>query len=204
MSHTDDLREELEDAPFLKSLPNHPAFKVPEGYFEKMNAEMQDKLDDEEVLSTTPVLQAMERVNVFDVPQGYFEELPETISKKISEEKSTSAKIVNFDRRIAKPLMWVAAAALALLAAIYLRPQYADTQAENDYDLFAYDHMHDEAMYEVMEDAGIDSYDLMAALEEDEMTSLEGEMETDDMDFSDETLLDELDVADLEDMMLEL
>ncbi|MEO1588524.1 MAG: hypothetical protein AAFS00_14640 [Bacteroidota bacterium] len=49
--HDDDILQELEGSPLLKSLKGNPEFDAPAGYFDRFQDQFKDLLDDDEELA---------------------------------------------------------------------------------------------------------------------------------------------------------
>ncbi|MCI4666555.1 MAG: hypothetical protein MRZ79_00235 [Bacteroidia bacterium] len=200
MSHNDDLFEELEGAPLLRSLKRKEVFKVPEGYFDQLSSDIQDKLDDEEVLMEAPLLQKIGKRNIWEVPANYFAELPGRVMAKLP----VAGKVRPLFGRQRTRLFSAIAAGIAILLLVWLglRPS---TPVEKE--LASLDNISQEELHEVLSDAGVDEYDLMAVLSEDEQ--LLDQMENDINDdliqkLEEDEFIDELELGDLEDLIFDM
>lgn len=198
MSHEDDIYDELGESPILRSLKGKEPFEPPEGYFDQLSASMQDKFDDELVLAEAPNLAKAGKENIWLVPRNYFEELP---GKVIARLQGGGRVRSMFGRRLA----WAAAAAVVLILAIWLgmRP---GNKAEG-MQLADLEEIPKEELYEALDAAGVDSYDLMAVISQDEelVSQFENELEESLIEsLEEDEILEELELGDLEELMMDL
>ncbi|MEM9984666.1 MAG: hypothetical protein AAF804_06170, partial [Bacteroidota bacterium] len=88
--HPDETHnEELNQAPLLKGLQSQLKLAgekmdgVPAEYFEQMQAELSERLEEERLLDAAPSLKSAGRVFPFSIPQGYFQSLPEQVMRRL-------------------------------------------------------------------------------------------------------------------------
>lgn len=200
MSHNDDIFDELDDAPILKSLKGKEQFEPPEGYFQHLSIALQDKLEDEAIFQEAPRLRSVEKENIWLVPKRYFEEFPARLMQRIDGQ----AKVIPLWEALRPKLIW-AAAAVVLVFAIWLgvRPSNVDQGAQ----LASIDDIPNEELVEALETAGIDSYDLMVAISEDDELVAQFASQTREIlveEIEEGAIWDELELDDLEEIMMDL
>jgi len=195
--HDDELNRELDEAPLLQSLGKSNPFEVPEGYFDHLSQSMKDKIEDEEVLKGAPILGLAGKEEVFEVPKGYFDQLPGRIMGLLPK-KEGRVKAFGFPSE--KRFSWAVAAAIALLMASILvfNQQSKETEPEP---VASLENLEQEEIYDFLESAGVDSYDLMAALSEEETEEIKGELDFEGM--MEEEIMEQFDMGELEDMILQ-
>ncbi len=92
MNESFEIIDELDDAPFLKSLKKDSTDStVPEGYFEGFSDRMLDMIEDAAAREEAPVLFAISQKPQYMAPEGYFEHFIEQLEVRIS-----PAKVVDF------------------------------------------------------------------------------------------------------------
>jgi len=194
--HDDDILQELEGSPLLKSLKGNPAFDAPAGYFDRFQDQFKDLLDDEEELAAAPLIRKAGKTNIFSVPARYFEELPAHIMARIGNE----TRVISLWTKNAQWAVGIAAA-LTLLIAFSLLFQNSGSSAGDQKALTeVLQELSETEMLAVAEDADIDEYDLMYALDEADIADMEQEFdeETWDVDFLESDLSEEFEDLELE------
>ncbi len=195
--HDDELNRELDEAPLLQSLGKNNPFEVPEGYFDHLSQSMKDKIEDEEVLEHAPILGLAGKEWIFEVPKGYFDQLPGRIMGLLPQKEG---RIQAFGFLSEKRFSWALAAAIALfMATIFVfNQQSKETESKQ---LASLENLEQEEIYDFLESAGVDSYDLMAALSEEEADEIKGELDFEGM--MEEEIMEQFDMGELEDMILQ-
>jgi hypothetical protein len=111
MSQQNEILQELEawQSPLAK-LPRTMPFMVPDGYFNRLPAEISGALDQGDLTVYRS------RRQPFEVPEQYFEQLPAMILSKVRAEGEQKPKTIDLRKSILKQLRWAAAAVLLLAA----------------------------------------------------------------------------------------
>ena len=211
MNDSEKYMNELEDAPFLRKLKatqGNPA--PPDGYFSKLQQQLQAQIEDEQFLATeAPHLHAYrDQLAPDSPPAGYFETLPQRVSAKIRQENARSGEVRPLFQRTSFLQMRYGlgiAAAIALLIFIGIRqvsptipPAEMALSISDSLDLLSTDDLLAALDYESMESEEWAS--LLSAGEEEEFFSLDPPILQDP---AVQELLEEIDWSevDLEELM---
>ncbi len=124
-------------APELSQIKIENPFKVPEGYFDSLNADVMQRIE------PLPNLESVNTKNPFKVPTGYFESLPTIIQQRIIDQKSKRISIREWIsealfRPVPKFSLAFASVALAVVFSVnyftrtisvdYATPQLSETE----------------------------------------------------------------------------
>lgn len=114
MQDFDEHRDELNEAPFLRSLKKENIFRTPDDYFESIPQLWADTADESE--PETPLLDQIEKKNIFQIPEGYFD----TFAENISLISQSSASEISPRRGLVKSIVFVRRFSIGIAAAIAL------------------------------------------------------------------------------------
>ncbi len=99
----------------LKGFSNKNPYKIENNYFEKLNSNIQQRVEEfEELKSIAPILNNIPKYNSFEVPNDYFEDFPTRIQERIVNTKSSNS-ILNWLILLLKPRF-----AIPVLATIFI------------------------------------------------------------------------------------
>ncbi|MDC8003617.1 hypothetical protein POV27_06110 [Aureisphaera galaxeae] len=151
-------------------------FKVPEGYFDKMEDSLFDALE----------LEKLPKETGFDVPKGYFDTLEDEILQKIKEEEQETKVVPLYRRKV----FWYSAsiaATVALLATLFFGSDGNGAMLPPDPTLAEIEAYLNEDI------ASFDSYELAQVLTDEDLDALEMENEILSDESLEEYLLDNID-----------
>jgi hypothetical protein len=101
-------------SPLMESLRHKNVFEVPQGYFEGLTGNINDRLiAGDEMVQLPAVLEGLQHKTVFEVPQGYFDTLSTDIISKL---KPVPAKLVSMRSSLRMIKYAVAAAFVGVMA----------------------------------------------------------------------------------------
>lgn len=182
------IEQELQDHPLLGSLKDAGSpFQLPEGYFEDFAARLQSEQEEQTLMAQLPGLQSSGKESVFQVPEGYFDQLPQRMQQKTGVSKAPDART-----RPLRYYRWpmAIAASFALLMALGLWQQ---NKIEKSGDPFA--GFSEGEMLEVLELQDLETDDLLAMLDGDDLVDAGFYEELDDAEI--ESLLEGMDADEL-------
>lgn len=202
--HPDETHnEELNQAPLLRSF--HRQFKqeeesldIPEGYFEQMQLELLDQIEEDGLLDAAPNLKAAGRVFPFQIPKDYFQLLPERVMRGIHRQ----GRVIPMWQRFRYAAVSLAA---ALLTLFLLRQASPGSYVDEVKGELAWEQIATEDLVALALEDGYDSELILEVMGEASLKELPSE-ETptrEDEGPELEQLLDEIDLEDLEDVWLD-
>ena len=174
--------EELQAAPWLRSLDPEARPPVPAGYFEGFGDRLKARLESSASQDTPPLLQAV-RKSEPAVPAGYFDTLPGRVMGQIKAQTASPVRRPSW-----LPLSLAAAIALLLLS------WWAWPTAESPP---TWSDISDEALISMVQNEDLGTELLLNALDE---TSLQALQQRYEQQLSDQDLLEALDDADLHEL----
>jgi hypothetical protein len=150
----------------VKDNKHKHGFKVPENYFESFEAQLFDKIKSEE----------LPKDSGFRVPEGYFENLEDSIVNKlhVSERRS---KVIKLNTKMTLAYVIAIAACLALIISVVVQNKSIVQQLDSLKVASIENYINDGYM-------DLESYELMALLNEDDLTNMNLENDI----FSEESL----------------
>ena len=194
---SEEWQKELEETPLLRSLRRETPFRPPEGYFDRLHAELEQTAEDEQVLENAPLLASLPKCNLFQVPGDYFNHLPLRISALL---ELIPSREVNQQRalwRMSPRYSLAIAAAIALLVVIgiWLRPTSDPLQL---------DELSTEDLVAVIEWEGVPAETIVEVLGEEHLLTVESESEEAVSEDELSEQLQHLEEGELEDMLLDI
>lgn len=195
MEEMNNIHDELHEAPFLKALRKQThSDDLPEGYFDQFAERLNARLADAELAETAPTVFSASRKPYFRTPEGYFDALPGRIMAR-----TRAGRVVSFlpswVQAIPSQALAVAASVVLLIGIFFLQP---DTPPVSP----AINTLSSEELAEVVDWSSLD-VDVIEAMYEEEIVAIS---ESEDGYLSPDSeldpLLDELDAADIQHLIL--
>ncbi len=107
-----DSQDELKDiSPFLYSSKIQHPFFVDEYYFNQLQQNLMNRLEEEQKSLLEHIIPAKQ--HVFDVPEDYFQKLPENLLMRVQSNNHQPSRVIK--REIVLEKVWLAAASIVIL-----------------------------------------------------------------------------------------